>query len=146
MPSPFTFTTLARLPIRSRGLDILKVGLIYLGMVGALLSYEYFNKHHYARPPIVMQGWLDEKISIIPIFVVPYLSFHVLALFVVPILSYKFGGMKAFLVNGISIMLSQAVLDVAYIFFKLKYLVELSAITVFLIGSWFTSFMGTTNH
>ena len=96
----------------------IQVTSIYLGMIIAFISYEVFNKHHYSYAPLVMRGWLDEKIPIISIFVVPYLSFHILAVFVVPYLSYKFGGMKAFLVNGLSIIFGQIALDVAYAFFQ----------------------------
>ena len=96
----------------------LKITLMYTGMVLAFLSYELFNKHHYAYQPLVMRGWLDEKIPIISIFVVPYLSFHVLAIFLVPYLSYKYGGIKAFMVNGFSIIFGQLALDIAYTFFQ----------------------------
>ncbi|CAB5074436.1 unannotated protein [freshwater metagenome] len=67
-----------------------------------------------------MRGWLDEKIPVIPIFVVPYLSFHVLAAFVVPYFSLRFGNYKAFLVNGFAIIFGQISLDVAYFFFQTK--------------------------
>ena len=65
-----------------------------------------------------MRGWLDVKIPLVPIFVFPYLSFHVLAAFVVPYISYRVAGIKAFLVNGISIIVSQLILDIAYAFFQ----------------------------
>lgn len=96
----------------------IKIASIYLGMILAFLSYEIYNKVDYAYPPLIMRGWLDEKIPIISIFVIPYLSFHILAVFVVPYLSYKYGGMKAFLVNGLSIIFGQIALDVAYTFFQ----------------------------
>ena len=87
-------------------------------MILAFLSYELYNKHHYGYQPLVMRGWLDEKIPIISIFVVPYLSFHILAIFIVPWLSYKFGGIKAFLVNGLAVIFGQIALDIAYTFFQ----------------------------
>ena len=77
---------------------------IYFGIVVAFLSYEVFNKIDPTYPPLVMRGWLDEKIPIISIFVIPYLSFHLLAAFIVPYLSLKFGSYKAFLVNGFAII------------------------------------------
>ncbi|MCX6434942.1 MAG: hypothetical protein NTY21_02440 [Actinobacteria bacterium] len=52
---------------------------IYSGIVIAFLTYEIFNKIDPSYPPLVMRGWLDEKIPVIPIFVLPYLSFHILA-------------------------------------------------------------------
>ncbi len=65
-----------------------------------------------------MKGWLDEKIPVVSIFVIPYVSFHLLAAIVVPLLSLKIGGYKAFLVNGSAIILGQLCLDVAYAFFQ----------------------------
>ena len=93
---------------------------IYAGIVLAFITYEIFNKIDPSYPPLVMRGWLDEKIPVIPIFVVPYLSFHVLAAFVVPYFSLRFGNYKAFLVNGFAIIFGQISLDVAYFFFQTK--------------------------
>ena len=95
-----------------------KLTLVYLGIILAFVSYEIFNKITPSYPPLIMRGWLDEKIPIIPIFVFPYLSFHILAAFIVPYISYRVAGIKAFLVNGISIIISQLVLDIAYAFFQ----------------------------
>ena len=98
--------------------DKVKIFSVYLGIILAFITYEIFNKIEPSYPPLVMRGWLDEKLPIVPIFVFPYLSFHVLAAFVVPYISYKVAGIKAFLVNGISIIVSQLCLDVAYAFFQ----------------------------
>lgn len=95
-----------------------KLVLVYLGIIISFISYEVFNKMNPSYPPLIMRGWLDEKIPIIPIFVFPYLSFHVLAAFVVPYISYKVAGIKAFLVNGISIIVGQVFLDLAYFLFQ----------------------------
>ena len=94
------------------------VYLVFLGIVLAFVSYEIFNKATYNYQPLIMKGWLDAKIPIVSIFVVPYLSFHVLAALIVPLLSLKIGGYKAFLVNGIAIIAGQLCLDVAYAFFQ----------------------------
>ena len=98
--------------------DKVKIFSVYLGIILAFITYEIFNKIEPSYPPLVMRGWLDEKLPIVPIFVFPYLSFHVLAAFIVPYISYKVAGIKAFLVNGISIIVSQLCLDVAYAFFQ----------------------------
>ena len=98
--------------------DKVKIFSVYLGIILAFITYEIFNKIEPSYPPLVMRGWLDEKLPIVPIFVFPYLSFHILAAFVVPYISYKVAGIKAFLVNGISIIVSQLCLDVAYAFFQ----------------------------
>lgn len=95
-----------------------KLILVYLGIILAFISYEIFNKIEPSYPPLVMRGWLDEKLPIIPIFVFPYLSFHLLAAFIVPYISYKIAGIKAFLVNGFAIIVSQLCLDIAYAFFQ----------------------------
>ncbi len=94
------------------------VALVFAGIVLAFITYELFNKAHYSYQPLVMRGWLDAKIPIVSIFVIPYLSFHLLAAFIVPYLSLKYGGFKAFLVNAIAIIVGQLCLDVAYAFFQ----------------------------
>jgi membrane-associated phospholipid phosphatase len=98
----------------------LQVLSVFLGIILAFMSYELFNKAHYSYAPIIMEGWLDKKIPIISIFVIPYLSFHILVALVVPLLSLTIGGRRAFFVNGLAIIASQLVLDVAYAFFQTK--------------------------
>jgi membrane-associated phospholipid phosphatase len=95
-----------------------KLALVYLGIIISFISYEVFNKINPAYPPLIMRGWLDEKLPIVPIFVFPYLSFHLLAAFIVPYISYKVAGIKAFLVNGIAIIVGQIFLDLAYFLFQ----------------------------
>ena len=95
-----------------------QVMLIFLGIIAAFVSYEIFNKATYSYEPLIMKGWLDQKIPVISIFVIPYLSFHILAAFVVPLLSLRVGGFKAFIVNGVAIIVGQLCLDVAYAFFQ----------------------------
>lgn len=96
----------------------LTVYLVFAGIVLAFVTYEIFNKATYSYEPLIMKGWLDSKIPVISIFVVPYLSFHILAALVVPLLSLKIGGYKVFLVNGVAIIVGQLCLDVAYAFFQ----------------------------
>ncbi len=96
----------------------LSIFLVFVGIILAFMSYEIFNKATYGYEPIVMKGWLDAKIPVVSIFVIPYLSFHLLAAFIVPWLSFKIGGYKAFLVNGVAIIVGQLCLDVAYAFFQ----------------------------
>lgn len=96
----------------------LGVALVFAGIVLAFLTYEIFNKAHYSYEPLIMKGWLDEKIPVVSIFVIPYLSFHLLAALVVPLLSLKIGGFKAFMVNGIAVIVGQLALDIAYAFFQ----------------------------
>ena len=96
----------------------LSVYLVFVGIVLAFVTYEIFNKATYSYEPLIMKGWLDAKIPVVSIFVVPYLSFHILAALVVPLLSLKIGGYKAFLVNGAAIIVGQLCLDVAYAFFQ----------------------------
>lgn len=91
---------------------------IYAGIIFAFITYEFFNKLTPISTPIVMEGWLDKKIPIISIFTIPYLSFHVLAMLLVPYLSLRFGGRKAFFVNGLAIIIGQFILDIAYWLFQ----------------------------
>ncbi len=91
---------------------------IFIGIILAFITYEIFNKATYSYEPLIMKGWLDAKIPIVSIFVVPYLSFHILAALVVPVLSLRLAGFKAFLVNGLAIIVGQLCLDVAYAFFQ----------------------------
>lgn len=95
-----------------------EVIMIYAGIIFAFITYEFFNKLTPISTPIVMEGWLDKKIPIISIFTIPYLSFHVLAMLLVPYLSLRFGGRKAFLVNGLAIIFGQFILDIAYWLFQ----------------------------
>ena len=91
---------------------------VFAGIVLAFATYEIFNKATYSYEPLIMKGWLDAKIPIVSIFVVPYLSFHILAALIVPLLSLKIGGFRAFLVNGLAIITGQLALDVAYALFQ----------------------------
>lgn len=91
---------------------------IYAGIIFAFITYEFFNKLTPLNQPIVMEGWLDKKIPVLTIFTIPYLSFHFLAMFFVPYLSKKYGGRKAFLVNGLAIIFGQFILDIAYWLFQ----------------------------
>ena len=91
---------------------------IFIGIILAFITYEIFNKATYSYEPLIMKGWLDAKIPIVSIFVVTYLSFHILAALVVPVLSLRLAGFKAFLVNGLAIIVGQLCLDVAYAFFQ----------------------------
>lgn len=96
----------------------ISVAAVFLGIVFAFVTYEIFNKAHYSYEPLIMRGWLDEKIPIVSIFVIPYLSFHLLAAVVVPVLSLRLGSFRVFLVNGLSIIVGQLCLDLAYTFFQ----------------------------
>ena len=91
---------------------------IYFGIAFSFLTYEFFNKLTPISQPIVMEGWLDKKIPVLTVFTIPYLSFHLLAMVLVPYLSMKFGGRKAFLVNGLAIIIGQFILDIAYWLFQ----------------------------
>ena len=64
---------------------------VFLGIVLAFVTYEIFSKATYSYEPLIMKGWLDAKIPIVSVFVVPYLSFHIRAALVVPLLSLKIG-------------------------------------------------------
>lgn len=107
-----------RMSHRLTGREKIGVFAIFVGIILAFLTYELFNKASYSYEPLIMKGWLDAKIPVISIFVIPYLSFHILAAFVVPYLSLKFGGYQTFLINGLAIIVCQFCLDIAYAFFQ----------------------------
>lgn len=92
--------------------------VIFGGIAIAMASYFFFNRLQPRSEPLLMNTWVDENLPLVPVFVVPYLSFHWLAMIVVPVLSLRVGGRRAFLTNGWAIIVSQAVLDVAYFFFQ----------------------------
>lgn len=96
----------------------LKICGMYLLIVLAFVSYEIFNKASYAYAPLVMRGWADEKLHIISPFVIPYISFHILAMVIVPAMSLKFGGYYQFLTNAWAVIVGQLMLDVAYFLFQ----------------------------
>ena len=91
---------------------------MFAGIAAAMASYFFFNRMAPLSEPLHMNTWVDEHIPIVPVFVVPYLSFHVLAMVVVPLLSLRAGGREAFLTNGVAIISSQLILDLAYLCFQ----------------------------
>lgn len=95
-----------------------EIALIFGGIAAAMASYFFFNRLDPLSEPLVMKTWVDEHLPLVPAFVVPYLSFHVLAMIVVPVLSLRAAGRKAFLTNGLAIISSQLILDVAYFCFQ----------------------------
>jgi len=104
--------------MKTRKQQIIIVVAMYLGVFGAFLTYEVFNKAHYTFAPLVMRGWLDAQLPIVSPFVIPYISFHVLAMIVVPALALKFGNFYQFLTNMWAIICGQLILDIAYFFFQ----------------------------
>lgn len=95
-----------------------EITLVFAGIAAAMGSYFFFNRLTPLSEPLHMNTWVDEHMPIVPVFVVPYLSFHVLAMVVVPLLSLRAGGRKAFLTNGLAIIVGQLMLDVAYLCFQ----------------------------
>lgn len=94
------------------------ITLVFTGIAAAMASYFFFNRLTPLSEPLLMNTWVDEHMPIVPVFVVPYLSFHVLAMIVVPVLSLRAGGRKAFLTNGLAIIIGQLILDIAYLCFQ----------------------------
>ena len=94
------------------------VALSYSAIILVFLSYEFFNKLTPSYKPLVMSGLVDPHIPTISIFVIPYLSFHILAAFVIPYLSLRIGGFRSFIVNTWAIVFAQIFLDIAYWLFQ----------------------------
>jgi membrane-associated phospholipid phosphatase len=95
-----------------------EIVMVFAGIAAAMASYFLFNRLTPLSEPLHMNTWVDQHLPIVPVFVVPYLSFHVLAMVVVPVLSLKAGGRQAFLTNGLAIIIGQLILDVAYLCFQ----------------------------
>jgi membrane-associated phospholipid phosphatase len=101
-----------------RSKRFITIALVYAGILLAFASYEYFNKITPNHPPLVMRSWVDAQLPLVPVLVIPYLSFHLLAAIAVPWLSLKGLGLKAFLSNGVALIVSQLALDIAYYLFQ----------------------------
>ena len=71
-----------------------------------------------AYQTFVLKSWLDKAIPFVPLMAVPYLSFLILVPFVVPILNLRAGWFRRFLTIGIALIVSQLVLDLAYLLFQ----------------------------
>ena len=116
---------------------------MFAGIVAAFGTYELLN----AAPPIarwpsfyatdpatrqllqpiigagafqtfVLKGWLDASIPFVPVMVIPYLSYLLLVPIVVPLLNLRSGSLRRFLTIGLALIVSQLVLDLAYLLFQ----------------------------
>lgn len=67
---------------------------------------------------LVLKSWLDAKIPFVPLLAIPYLSFLVIVPVVVPLLNLAAGSFRRFLTVGLALIVSQLVLDAAYILFQ----------------------------
>jgi membrane-associated phospholipid phosphatase len=66
----------------------------------------------------VLKSWLDAKIPFVPLLAIPYLSLLLIAPLVVPLLNLAAGSYRRFLTVGLALVLSQLILDLAYILFQ----------------------------
>ena len=70
-----------------------------------------------AYQAFVLESWLDKAIPFVPLMAVPYLSFLVLVPVVVPLLNLVAGSFRRFLTVGAALIVSQLLLDLAYLLF-----------------------------
>lgn len=117
--------------------------LVFLGIAGVFCTYVLLNSippewrwpNFYAWDPakqalvqpltgaepyqtFVLRSWLDEKIPLVPILAIPYISFLLIAPFVVPLLNLGVSSFRRFLTIGFALIFSQLFLDLAYILFQ----------------------------
>lgn len=74
----------------------------------------------------VLKSWVDTAMPFVPWLAIPYLSFLVLAPIVGPLLSLSVS-FRRFLTEAFALMISQLVLDVAYILFQTEVLRDTAA-------------------
>ena len=66
----------------------------------------------------VLKSWLDAKIPFLPLLAIPYLSLLILAPIVIPLLNLAAGSYRRFLTVGLALIVSQLMLNIAYILFQ----------------------------
>jgi membrane-associated phospholipid phosphatase len=66
----------------------------------------------------VLKSWLDAKIPFVPLLAIPYLSFLIIVPIVIPLLNISVGSYRRFLTIGLALIVSQLVLNLAYILFQ----------------------------
>lgn len=74
----------------------------------------------------VLRSWLDAKIPFVPLLAVPYLTFLVLVV-VVPMLNAWLSSFRRFVTVALALIVSQLVLDVAYVLFQTEVLRDAEA-------------------
>jgi len=79
-----------------------------------------------AYQSFVLKSWLDEQVPFVPLLSIPYLSFLLLAPIVVPLLNLRIS-FKRFLTVAIALIISQLVLDVAYLLFQTNVIRDVQA-------------------
>jgi membrane-associated phospholipid phosphatase len=72
----------------------------------------------------ILSSWLDAKIVFLPALAVPYLSFLVLVPIAIPMLLLRLGNARQFFSYGVALIVSQIVLDLAYLLFPTTVLRE----------------------
>ncbi|MDZ7578338.1 MAG: phosphatase PAP2 family protein [Candidatus Nanopelagicales bacterium] len=77
---------------------------------------------HAETHTFVLRSWLDERLPFVPILAIPYLSFLALAPVIVPFINLGVSSFKRFLTEGLALIVSQLVLNVAYYFFQTEVL------------------------
>ncbi len=79
-----------------------------------------------AYQSFVLKSWLDEKVPFVPALAVPYLSFLLLVPIVIPLLNLRLS-FKRFLTVALALIVSQLVLDLAYVLFQTEVIRDVKA-------------------
>ena len=75
----------------------------------------------------VLKSWLDERIPFVPLLAIPYLSFLLIVPIVVPLLNLAVGSFRRFLTVGLALIVSQVVLDAAFVLFQTNVIRDVEA-------------------
>jgi membrane-associated phospholipid phosphatase len=75
----------------------------------------------------VLKSWLDAKIPFVPLLAVPYLSFLLIVPIAIPLLNLGAGSYRRFLTIGVALIVSQLVLNLAFILFQTYVLRDVQA-------------------
>ncbi len=79
-----------------------------------------------AYQSFVLKSWLDAEVPFVPLLAVPYLSFLLLVPIVIPLLNLRVS-FKRFLTVALALIISQLVLDVAYLLFQTNVIRDVGA-------------------
>ncbi len=79
-----------------------------------------------AYQSFVLKSWLDAEVPFVPLLAVPYLSFLLLVPVVIPLLNLRVS-FKRFLTVALALIISQLVLDIAYLLFQTNVIRDVGA-------------------
>jgi membrane-associated phospholipid phosphatase len=82
---------------------------------------------HQVYQTFVLKSWADAHLPFVPWLALPYLTFLVIVPIVIPLLCLAAGSFRRFLTVGLALIVSQLLLDVAYLLFQTYVIRDASA-------------------